>query len=385
MKIAVISCIDDSWGGSEELWYQMALSALDNGHKVSVSIRYTGTLAPKIIALQDKGLIVHKRRGYIPRGIKVWRRIATKILHYGLNKLKSPYTDIKKERPDIIVYNSSLYQPAEDIYFQKLLTVLPVPYIIINQIVAEFSKPFVGIPSPAYNKIYQEAAKVYFVSKRNQETAERQLCINLENAEVITNPVNLKDKNIIPFPALSNVQINFATVGNLLTHHKGQDIILAVLATDIWKNRNWQLHIYGKGAEENYLRALCTHYQLEDKVIFHGHVSDIRKVWQDAHMLLMCSLMEGLPLAVIEAMLCGRPVVTTDVGGNREIITDREEGFIADSPTTYAFNKALEEAWAAKERWESMGQKAHIKANGYFKDDIGNILLNKILNFCNHI
>jgi len=54
-------------------------------------------------------------------------------------------------------------------------------------------------------------------------------------------------------------------------------------------------------------------------VNFLGHVDDIRTLWSKAHIAVLPSLREGLPLSLLEAAACGRPIVATDVPGCREI------------------------------------------------------------------
>jgi len=50
-----------------------------------------------------------------------------------------------------------------------------------------------------------------------------------------------------------------------------------------------------------------------------GHVTDIRRVWAEAHIAVLPSRREGLPKSLLEAAACGRPIVATDVPGCREI------------------------------------------------------------------
>jgi len=50
-----------------------------------------------------------------------------------------------------------------------------------------------------------------------------------------------------------------------------------------------------------------------------GHVADIREVWAAAHIAVLPSRREGLPMSLLEAAACGRPLVATDVPGCREI------------------------------------------------------------------
>jgi glycosyltransferase involved in cell wall biosynthesis len=68
----------------------------------------------------------------------------------------------------------------------------------------------------------------------------------------------------------------------------------------------------------------------------------------------MPSRIEGLPLAVIEAMLCGRPVVATDVAG-AEVVEDGITGFLAEAPTVGCVGNALERFWRRKEEAKEIG------------------------------
>jgi len=71
---------------------------------------------------------------------------------------------------------------------------------------------------------------------------------------------------------------------------------------------------------------------------------------------------EGLSLAMLEAMMCGRPVIATDVGGCREVLEEGVTGFIAEDASEDALGRALERAWAVRSKWQAMGASAHQKA-----------------------
>src|SRR5262249_46331394 len=111
---------------------------------------------------------------------------------------------------------------------------------------------------------------------------------------------------------------------------------------------------------------------------FAGHVPDIRGIWADNHLLVLPSRSEGTPLSLVEAMLCGRPAVVTDVGGNAEWITEPDTGFIAEAPSTRSVAGALERAWTARHLWAEMGERAHEKARRQVDPDPGGTLLNII-------
>ena len=65
-------------------------------------------------------------------------------------------------------------------------------------------------------------------------------------------------------------------------------------------------------------------------------------IWAKEQILVLPSRQEGLPIALVEAMMAGRPAVVTDVGGNREVIDEGITGFIAEAPTVCAVSAALE-------------------------------------------
>ncbi|WP_423787774.1 glycosyltransferase, partial [Klebsiella pneumoniae] len=87
---------------------------------------------------------------------------------------------------------------------------------------------------------------------------------------------------------------------------------------------------------------------LGDRVKFAGFVTSVENIWAANHALILPSRYEGMPLAMVEAMLCARPVVATDVAGHAEIIDDAINGFLADAPTVGSLGKALDRLWARR-------------------------------------
>jgi len=86
-----------------------------------------------------------------------------------------------------------------------------------------------------------------------------------------------------------------------------------------------------------------------------------------------------MPIALIEAMLCGRTAVATDVGGNMEVLNHLESGFIAEAPTVYSFDKAMKLAWKNKHKWNDMGKIAYESASDLYGKNPGKELLTKII------
>src|SRR5262249_50599877 len=198
----------------------------------------------------------------------------------------------------------------------------------------------------------------YFVSRANLQLAEKQIGCELPNAEIVRNPFNVDFNASPPWPANNNGEIRLACVARLDSPSKGQDILLEALAGPAWMKRGWHLKFYGDGKMRTVIERLIGRFNLGDRVTLAGYVSPVEQIWTENHALVIPSRREGLPLAIVEAMLCGRPVIATDVAGNSEILEDGVTGFLADAPTVASLAKALERFWERRTELRKMGQAA---------------------------
>ena len=139
------------------------------------------------------------------------------------------------------------------------------------------------------------------------------------------------------------------------SHFKGQDLLLQALSGEPWKGCCWLLRFYGAGPDRPYLGRLADYYQISERVEFCGHVRDVRSIWADNHLLVMSSRSEGTPLALVEAMICARPAVVTDVGGHMEWVEEPATGFVAEAASARSLDVALERGWGALTRLGSNG------------------------------
>lgn len=376
MKIAIISMIREPWGGSEELWSDMASYALKANHEVIHSTFDFHTIAPKEQKLIDAGLQHSSRRGFIRPGTPRIKRIFLKLINHIVNSLQNPFHAIISFKPDYILYNGTCYSIADEKYLIRVLKNRKIPFGILGHYNREDGKDITDQKIIVLQELYSLAKNNFFISRRALSVAEKRTGSGIPRAAVVRNPVNMASLETISYP--ENTYVHFAMVGNLRVIHKGQDIVLNILGKSEWKNRDWHLDIYGSGEDENMLRHLTMRLQINERVSFHGKVDNIRKVWEDNHILLMPSLMEGMPLAVVEAMLCGRPSVVTDVGGQTEWIEEDKEGWIASVPAR--FEEAMEKAWNLKDTWKQTGINAHHKAMRLYDPASGQTLFTFIKN-----
>src|SRR5215216_484328 len=109
MTIAVISMIRDPWGGSEELWYQMAKKALAQQHRI-IHLAYEAPVKhPKIEELESLGMIRYQRPGWIPPRSSAKKRFARMGWNYLRKKINPPFRRLFQLKPDLILYNGTCY------------------------------------------------------------------------------------------------------------------------------------------------------------------------------------------------------------------------------------------------------------------------------------
>lgn len=101
-----------------------------------------------------------------------------------------------------------------------------------------------------------------------------------------------------------------------------------------------------------------------------GHQADMASVWARAHIAVLPSYREGLPKALLEAASCGRPAVTTDVPGCRELVEDGANGLLVPVREAAPLAEALERLAGSPELRRRLGAEARRRVETEFADHI---------------
>ena len=380
MRIAFISTMRGiAWGGSEELWFEAAVEAVKQGHEVLASVGHWGKTAPKLQTLKNLGVEIHfqtpSRRNLLKNDIVGRVNAKLKQVFSGEGYSFSP---VEKFKPDIIcISQANTHDIPRFPHLRDFLVKSKIPYTVVCQ--GHEDIPFSDDQDRYLTKThFENALWVGFVAQSLINSIERHLASSVHNGFVIRNPANLTDVCEIPFPSTEKT-IRLASVARLESYQKGQDILFEALADDRWRERDWRLTLAGEGPHLTYLQELARHYHIENKVEFLGQITDIRKLWAENHLLLLPSRYEGTPLSLVEAMLCARSAVVTDIAGNNEWITDEINGFIAAAPNAKSILEALERAWNRKSEWGEMGILARQTALQQYPENPGAVLLNFLI------
>jgi glycosyltransferase involved in cell wall biosynthesis len=339
----------DAWSGAEELWSRTAIELVSQGFPVSASVWEGSLQHPRMRELQARGVDLWPW----PRQYSLRKRPLRRLRSWHNGSVAFAVERLLDARPPgIAVLSDGGTLPP--IQLLELCTAKRIPFVTISQAGSE-AVCYDDDLSKRYRAALAAALRCFFVAQANRRMAEKQIAGELAHAEVVRNPFNVSYDASTPWPASStDAEIRFACVGRLYPPSKGQDILFEALAQPQWKCRDWHLSIYGEGSVRLSLEWLARRLGISERVTFAGFARP-EEIWAENHVLVMPSRYEGLPLVMVEAMLCSRPVVATDVAGHAEIVEDGLTGFLADAPTPRAMAAALERFWVRRAEAEEIG------------------------------
>ena len=327
------------------------------GHDVQASVVYWPRLSERLTALAQHGIRLETYSSYQGgRARRIWNRLSLST--------RRSHGRLKSFNPDLVIisqgHNSGGFEWA------KVCRDAAIPYVIIVQCNGEFwwfQEQTVGEAVASY----AAARRIFCVSRSNLDLLRLQVGEPLRNAEVVCNPYNVSPERLPAWPDV-NGKWRLACVARMDLAAKGQDLLLQTLARPEWRDRPLELNFFGAGPDELSLRRLATLLQVVN-VHFRGHVHDITAIWEQNHLLVLPSRYEGLPLALVEAMWCGRPAVVTDVGGNAELCLDNKTGFVSPAATLSSFSQTLQRAWDRRGEWLQLGLAARSRVEEQISKD----------------
>ncbi|MCT2134616.1 glycosyltransferase family 4 protein [Oceanobacillus kimchii] len=214
---------------------------------------------------------------------------------------------------------------------------------------------------------YKNASCVFFQNQENKHFFEEHN-IKLKNYKVIPGSgVNTSDFSMLPYP--SGKTIEFLYISRIMKQ-KGIEQYLDAAKYIKSKYNNVKFHVLGF-CEEDYESELRN---LHDKGIieYHGMQDDVRKFHRIAHCIIHPTYYpEGMSNVLLECAASGRPIITTNRSGCREIVDDGINGFIVEQKDSKDLISKIEEflKLTITEKTE-MGKAARKKIEREFERDL---------------
>ena len=278
-----------------------------------------------------------------------------------------------------------------------ILSVWNYPVIMAASICRRFHKPYIisprGLLYPEtfrkkmikkrfyYNllakKNIKEAAAVHYTSCDEAEKCHSSL--GLKNKFIVVpNGINLSEFSNLPdkdefrlrYPVLKNKKI-ILFLGRI-SWKKGLDILIKAFNALSKKRDGLHLVITG-GDDEDYKKKVMgwvDKFGLQDKVIFTGILNDREKLaaYSGSDIFVLPSYSENFGMTVVEAMVCGLPVVISDKVGLCRVVKDKNSGIIVEANAESVYNgikKLLEDEGLGKE----IAENAKLLVKEYYDID----------------
>jgi len=282
------------------------------------------------------------------------------------------FSCLKKEKPDIIhAFEYGSYSTDISCFYAKKYK---IPFLL-TVYGYQFSSLLMKLAKKIYDKVigrvlFKNAHKIFFSSETQKNEILRIMKhTNLEDKMILQeNSIRIDDYKDISIDQdlvhkyKVNNELILLTVVRLLPR-KGIKYLIYALhkIKDDFNMQNTRLIIVGPDCGElANIKKLIRTLDLESKVIFAGPVAPqkIKDFLGICDIFILPSLYEGLPLALLEAMAAGKPVIFTDLFCTKRIITNGENGLLVSPADADSLAEAIARLAKDKKLRKHLGDNA---------------------------
>lgn len=198
------------------------------------------------------------------------------------------------------------------------------------------------------------------ISAENRRMIAAYYGIASDRVPVVPNPVDVQ--RFTSAAKIPDGVFRFITAGRF-SAVKNQKMMFRAFAAFLSEGFEGRLVLLGKGEEEANLRVLADDLQIADRIDYAGYVPNVEDYLANADVFLLSSHYEAQPLSILEAMAAGLPIISTDVGGVRDIVTDN--GILVPPGDTDAMAQAMVQLYTQPERYAKLAACSSRNAAAY--------------------
>ena len=218
--------------------------------------------------------------------------------------------------------------------------------------------------SPAIRSIWKNAAAVVACSGGLRELARQ--TEPFAHIQVIPDGLDLSRFTPVSRDAHPE-KVRILKIGRLIPRKGFHFLIRALPGVIAHAINDFEVELVGDGPERANLVQLAEQLGVEHKIHFAASVpySDLPQKYREADMFVLCSLAEGMPLVVLEAMGCGLPILASRVQGIEELVAPGENGDLFPPGDVDALAAGLIEMNNNGQRRVEMGRAGIARAQKY--------------------
>ncbi|WP_423479102.1 glycosyltransferase family 4 protein [Priestia megaterium] len=251
--------------------------------------------------------------------------------------------------------------------------------IILHTHGADFEDFYLNSSSTVKNKIRKLLRGVDIVIALGEKWKEKIFSIEKDSNVLVL-------RNAISIPSAENLsnynssQFNILFLGVLIKRKGVYELLegFKQFVNDLSENekKNVSLVMAGSGEEEAFLKQLIGEYNLEGNVKLTGWINTQEKerLLSQSQLFILPSYNEGLPMAILEAMSYGLPIVSTDVGSVDEAVHHHQNGYLIEKKDIVAIYDSLNQIYRSNSLWNTFSDNSRYLAekefdlNNYYKN-----------------
>ena len=271
------------------------------------------------------------------------------------------WSRLRKLKPDLVHIHH--VWPAADRYLSMIARAAGVPHVVVTEHIMGESHSR-GQQALKRDEL-KNADAVTAVTGAIVDTLMRDYGIERSLVRVIPNGADLPDEEEETGLARRWRERFLATplkplwvVAGRLEEQKGHDILFDALASLVRSGLDFTLVVAGEGTRRAWLEQRAVSLGLTPRVQFVGQLDDVGGLLAAADGVILPSRWEGLPLVLLEAMVRGRPIVATAVGGVADALEDGVTGTLVPPNDVGALAAALEHLHRRADRAWRLGEAA---------------------------
>lgn len=278
------------------------------------------------------------------------------VLKYSLRKKAAEIIRyIKEVSPDII---HSHLQPRETVMAILAAEETKARVVFTDHILRfRIGSPFdfkTGCLARIYRLVYQRCF-VVAVSSSIYESQKRYKLFNSSIGHIVIHN-RIDTSRFFPVPKRPGHKLRVVYVARL-EYEKGHETLLRAWM-NIRSQMGAELVLIGSGSLEASLKDMIGDSELVNPIVFAGDQMDVAGYLQEAHVGVFPSLIEGLPLSLLEKMACALPVVVSDIPELKEIVTDGFNGLLFKQGCVEDLQVKIEKLLLDPELREALGANA---------------------------
>jgi glycosyltransferase involved in cell wall biosynthesis len=372
MKNILIMNTGTGWGGLEAWFYKTAAALQQRDYNIFILAKTDSKFHHKSIEqrfnvtgidhIGDGTFLNPVRIGFLVKYLKKNKIDAIFLAqssHFKYGSVAGKLAGTEK-----IIYRRAIAKPIKNKFYNRLfLKCFITDFMSISKITRDMNLQ--DIPAGVLDKSKQ---KLVYKGVKKDNFLEPEIKFDLRDEFEIK-----KDELIL------------VNIGRMC-RQKAQQYLIEALPKVIEKHQNFKVLFVGKlGGKENKYKKLAEELGVKDNVIFTGFRKDIPSILKQADFMVHTAIYEGgSPWVILEAMMAGLPIVSTEAITIPEFVQDGVNGYLAENKNPEDIANQVIKMIENKDRVK-MGQKsAEIAAEKYtFKKMIDNIeekIFNKTLN-----